>query len=106
MALGSTSPPRSRVQTVDVLRGLALLGIVVVLRTADAGPEATIDIPQQGATGLPLVNVTLTSERGHFELPAGPSVATFDGAQRDGTLSGTTSRATGMRSMGVGSSLK
>lgn len=39
---------------------------------------ATIDIPPQGAFGLPLRNVALGSERVYFELPAGPGLAVFE----------------------------
>lgn len=42
--------------------------------------EAEIDIPAQRAFGLPLKNVRYENGDIHFELPAGPSVAVFDGA--------------------------
>ena len=43
-----------------------------------AAGSATIDIPPQGAFGLPLKNVVLESTRVYFELPAGPGLAVFE----------------------------
>lgn len=42
------------------------------------GQSATIDIPPQGAFGLPLSNVSLSADSVHFELPAGPGLAVFE----------------------------
>jgi hypothetical protein len=55
---------------------------VDITRTVDS-LHATIDIPQQNAVGLPLVAVRYAEPKLHFELPAGPGLAVFDG-----TLSG------------------
>ncbi|MDP2886572.1 MAG: alpha/beta hydrolase [Ignavibacteria bacterium] len=49
---------------------------------------ATIDIPQQSALGLKLVNVRYTHPRIHFELPAGPGLATFDGTVAQNVIKG------------------
>ena len=45
---------------------------------------AMMDIIQQNAVGLKLINVRYSSPNIHFELAAGPGLATFDGtASRD-----------------------
>jgi len=59
------------------------LNIRVDIRWAADSLRATIDIPQQSAVGLPLVAVRYAAPKLHFELPAGPGLAVFDG-----TLSG------------------
>ncbi len=55
--------------------------------TFTASDKATIDI--QGAKGLPLTNVRTGVEAVHFELQAGLGLAVFDGAMKDGAISGT-----------------
>jgi pimeloyl-ACP methyl ester carboxylesterase len=55
------------------------LGIAVEFSAVADSLNATIDIPQQGAAGLRLSNVSYRSPRLHFELPAGPGLAIFDG---------------------------
>ena len=60
-----------------------------------AGPgrrlySGTIDIPQQGATGIPLHDIAVDGSTVHFEMLAGPQTAKFDGEMAaDGTISGT-----------------
>ena len=49
---------------------------------------ATIDIPQQNAKGLRLTNVRHRDATVHFELPAGPGLATFDGVMKDDRIAG------------------
>lgn len=61
------------------------LQIRVVFAGESGGLSATIDIPQQGAKGLPLRAVRLDGAAVRFELPAGPGVAVFDGTL-DGDL--------------------
>jgi pimeloyl-ACP methyl ester carboxylesterase len=51
--------------------------------------SATIDIPQQGAMGLPLRNVSVDPPRVHFELMGGPGLAVFDGALAGDSITGT-----------------
>ena len=65
------------------------LGIIVVF--VDLGPamSATIDIPQQGAKGISLRNVRSDGTRVHFELPAGPGLAVFEGTAKGDVISGT-----------------
>ncbi len=57
-----------------------------------SGPEeelkATMDIPQQGAMGLPLTRVKRDGDKVHFELVAGPGVAVFDGSVAAGAIAG------------------
>jgi len=65
------------------------LMINVDFKTADSGLSATIDIPQQKGKGLPLKNVRYEYPKVHFELPAGPGLAVFDGERNDSTIAGT-----------------
>jgi len=55
------------------------LAIAVDIRPGPGGVAATIDIPQQGARGLPLGAVRLEPPRVRFELQTGGSAAVFDG---------------------------
>ncbi|HTY59094.1 MAG TPA: alpha/beta hydrolase, partial [Bacteroidota bacterium] len=55
------------------------LKIMVTFQTKGDSLSATIDIPQQMAIGLPLRNVSWRPPKTHFELPAGPGLAVFDG---------------------------
>jgi pimeloyl-ACP methyl ester carboxylesterase len=64
------------------------IGIRIVFVEASGGLTATIDIPQQGATGLALREIRRDGERIHFELPAGPTTAVFDGAIGGRTIAG------------------
>lgn len=62
---------------------------IAVTFTEDTGAlAATIDIPQQGATGLKLVNVRREGPAVHFELQAGPGLAVFDGRLDAGMIKG------------------
>lgn len=61
------------------------LQIHVVFADGSGGLSAAIDIPQQGAKGLPLRAVRFEGAAVRFELPAGPGVAVFDGTL-DGDL--------------------
>lgn len=67
--------------------GITLQMRVVFVGAAD-GLTAAIDIPQQGAAGIPLRYVTATGNRVRFELPAGPGVAVFDGVRTGDRLEG------------------
>jgi len=55
------------------------LVIIVNFIYEDETLTATIDIPQQGASNLPLTNVSIENDSVYFELPAGPGLAVFDG---------------------------
>jgi len=54
---------------------------------------ATIDIPQQGARAIALTNVRREAAKVHFELPAGPGLAVFDGELVDGRIAGRMTQA-------------
>jgi len=64
------------------------IGIRVVFAPAPEGLSAAIDIPQQGASGLPLQNVSFDGSRIHFELPT-TVLAVFEGTLSSGSMSGT-----------------
>jgi len=64
------------------------LAIRVDFKTDQEGLKATIDIPQQGAKGLVLKNVRFEAPKVHFELPAGPGLAVFDGELKGDEISG------------------
>ena len=66
----------------------AELKIKVVFSEAAGALAATIDIPQQGAMGLKLTGVRRDGASVHFELQAGPGVATFDGKIEKDTIAG------------------
>jgi uncharacterized protein len=70
------------------IQGISL-AIEVTFVTASQGLAATIDIPQQGAKSLSLRNVGFVPPKVHFELPAGPGLAVFEGALKDDTIAGT-----------------
>lgn len=65
------------------------LRIRVVFQPSADGLSAAIDIPQQGASGLPLRNVAQDGAAVGFELPAGPGVARFEGTRSGDTITGT-----------------
>ncbi len=64
------------------------LNIMVTFKQEGDSLSATIDIPQQMALGLPLRNVSWRPPKTHFELPAGPGLALFDGTIRGDSVSG------------------
>lgn len=66
----------------------AQLQIRVLFQAEGEGLAASIDIPQQGAMGIPLQNVHHQDGRVHFELPAGPGLAVFDGALEGEVMAG------------------
>jgi hypothetical protein len=66
------------------------LDITVTLQEQDGSYSGTIDIPQQGATGIPLQNVTVDGSAVHFEMLPAPQTAVFDGQMAaGGSISGT-----------------
>jgi len=68
--------------------GPQTLRITVHFTTGETELRATIDIPQQGATGLQLQNVSYDDSRVYLELPAGPGLAVFDGRQVGDSIGG------------------
>ncbi len=71
------------------------LGIAVGFEKTDQGFSATIDIPMQGAMGLALTAVSFDPPRVHFELPAGPGLAVFDGELQGDSIAGEFTQAGG-----------
>jgi uncharacterized protein len=77
--------PLSRSQSPDGpwVGAISVLGtelkIMVTFATHGDSVSASIDIPQQMAIGLELSNVSWLPPKTHFELPAGPGLAVFDG---------------------------
>lgn len=70
------------------------LTIHVHFAEQDGNLTATIDIPQQGAKGLPLQNVRVEADTVYFELQAGPGLATFNGTfQSPDRIAGTFQQA-------------
>jgi len=64
------------------------LGIAVHFGGTNDSLQATIDIPMQMAKGLPLRNVRAALPSVHFELPAGPGLALFDGTAAGDSIAG------------------
>lgn len=64
------------------------LNILVTFTAKSDSISASIDIPQQMALGLPLKNVSWRPPRIHFELPAGPGLAVFDGTAWKDSMAG------------------
>jgi pimeloyl-ACP methyl ester carboxylesterase len=85
-------PPDGRWEGAILVLGTEL-GIGVAFRTGETGLAATIDIPQQGAKDLPLINVRYEAPRIHFELQAGPGLAAFDGTRAGDSITGTFAQA-------------
>ncbi len=73
--------------------GPQTIRIIVHFTTGEAGLRATIDIPQQGATGLRLQNVSYDDSRVYLELPVGPGLAVFDGRQVGDSIGGAFTQA-------------
>lgn len=65
------------------------LEIVVTLQAAAGVYSGTIDIPQQGALGIPLQNISVDDSSVHFEMLPEPQTAIFNGqVAADGSISG------------------
>jgi pimeloyl-ACP methyl ester carboxylesterase len=64
------------------------LGILVHFSGPNDALQATIDIPMQMAKGLPLTNVRAALPAVHFELPAGPGLAIFEGTVAGDSIAG------------------
>ncbi len=73
--------------------GPQTIRIMVHFTTGETGLRATIDIPQQGATGVQLQNVSYDDSRVYMELPAGPGLAVFDGRQVGDSIGGAFTQA-------------
>jgi pimeloyl-ACP methyl ester carboxylesterase len=64
------------------------LGIQVDFKADQDNIQGTIDIPQQGAKGLALKNVLWKEPKVRFELPAGLTLAVFEGELKQDEISG------------------
>jgi len=64
------------------------LEIHVTFHDTSGQMSATIDIPPQHAYGLPLQNIRYAKPVVHFELPAGPGVAIFEGTHAADSITG------------------
>jgi uncharacterized protein len=65
------------------------LGMVLRFSGSGSDVKGQLDIPAQGATDLPLNNITVQAPKVHFEAFKGAGLATFDAElQNDGTLAG------------------
>jgi hypothetical protein len=82
----SQSPDGPWVGSISVLG--TELKIMVTFATKGDSVSASIDIPQQMALGLLLRNVSWRPPKTHFELPAGPGLAVFDGTIVKETING------------------
>jgi pimeloyl-ACP methyl ester carboxylesterase len=86
--------PLSRSQSPDGpwVGAISVLGtelkIMVTFATKGDSVSASIDIPQQMAIGLELRNVSWRPPKTHFELPAGPGLAVFDGTIGKDSING------------------
>jgi pimeloyl-ACP methyl ester carboxylesterase len=97
MAAGLTSVAAQTAQTPGGIAGAwqgaldvagARLTLRIVFTEGAGGFTGTIDIPEQGASGLPLRNVTSTGPAVRFELPAGPALAVFNGRREGDAIEG------------------
>jgi CubicO group peptidase (beta-lactamase class C family) len=64
------------------------LGIIVNFTRDDDLLTGTIDIPQQGASGIELHSIRFDAPDVRFEMLEGPQLAAFEGALEDGVISG------------------
>ncbi|MGD8727373.1 MAG: hypothetical protein PVH40_06990, partial [Gemmatimonadales bacterium] len=64
------------------------IGIVVHFSTTEGALTGTIDVPMQGAAGLPLSELRYTHPRIHFEMLPGPRVGVFEGTVETDSVGG------------------
>ncbi len=62
--------------------------IVLHLHATNGSWGATIDFPNEGATGLPLTNVRYQASSLHFDFPNGEETISFEGTIHDDTIIG------------------
>jgi len=92
--LVSTHDCRAQTQLEDAQWDGAILVLgselgMTVRFSSDSGVwSATMDIPQQGAMGLPLQNVKVDLPSVYFELMGGPGLAVFDGTLAGDSITG------------------
>lgn len=95
---GSSSELRAQGNIVGHWEGaISVMGqeltVAVDVKTEAGGLKASIDIPQQGAAGVALTKVSYAPPKVHFELPAGPGLAVFDGELHGDSIWGDFSQA-------------
>lgn len=64
------------------------LGIDVKFKTETDSIRGTIDIPEQSAKDVKLIHIEFTPPKVYFELPAGQSLAVFDGKLKSDSIKG------------------
>lgn len=64
------------------------IGMSVNFEESADSLSATIDIPMQGAYGLPLINTSFSDPKIHFELETPMAAAVFDGKLEQGRIEG------------------
>ncbi|MEZ4771172.1 MAG: hypothetical protein R2844_22480, partial [Caldilineales bacterium] len=91
----TTSPPDISGRWEGAITVLGADLAVVVNFVDEAGAlTATIDVPQQGATGISLHDVRYEYPAVYFEMLEGARKATYDGQMNpDGTVNGTFSQS-------------
>jgi pimeloyl-ACP methyl ester carboxylesterase len=65
------------------------LQVMVDLTPGEAGWKGAIDIPLQGAKGLPLEKITVEGSHARFSIAGVPGGPTFDGELQEGAIRGT-----------------
>jgi uncharacterized protein len=65
------------------------LQVMVDLTPGAAGWKGSIDIPQQGAKGLPLEKITVEGSHARFSIAGIPGAPIFDGEVKEGAIRGT-----------------
>src|SRR5690625_600445 len=69
------------------------LEVTVVLDEASGEWTGSIDIPAQGAQGIPLENIEVEGDSASFMMSATPGEPTFEGSAAEGEMTGTFSQA-------------
>jgi len=69
------------------------LTFMIDLRLEEAGLSGTIDIPMQGAKGLPLADIDVAGDRIRFAIANIPGDPKFDGVLKDSAVAGTFTQA-------------
>lgn len=79
---------------IELPDGAGKLGVIINLRAPEGdGPwSGTIDIPAQGAKDLPLSEIVIEATRATFAIGSVPGQPVFQGALKDGKISGSFSQ--------------
>ncbi len=72
--------------------GIDLAIMVDFTREGDGPLAGTMDVPEQGAFGMPLVGVAVNGDSVRFDLPSNLGLASFRGTVADGILQGSYSQ--------------